>query len=202
VNVTGVCDPSQYYEDRPVPHTAQGDLYADVPVALAENPPERDRPRGGRKRPRPRREMVDYAVVCNYTCGFVAQPPGSKGYSHMYRLVAPVLPLEEVVGQLGVTPSEARRLVSLRLVNGLMWLPPPPGCTSTGTGEFSDDWVAALYAMTAVHQERLDECTRVGRLSMPAQKILISGLIQVMSPNLYDPTDTDDPDMSCSWPQS
>lgn len=186
-----------------MPHTAQGDLYTNVPRVIAETPPPRDRPRGSRKRPETTAPVAEYALVCNYTCGFMAQPsPGTRGYSHPYRLIASVVPLETLVGNRGISPGEARRVVGSRLVNGLMWLPPPPGCTTTGTSEFPDDWVAALYSMTAVHQDVLDGCTRVGRLSLGAQKVLITGLIQVMSPNLFDPSDPNlqEPDMSCSWP--
>lgn len=202
MDLSGVVAANRYYQDRPVRHTAQGDLYAEIPRVLAQRPPAKDRPRGSRKRPLSAETLTEHALVCNYTCGFVAQPPGNKGYSHPYRLVASVMPLENLVGARGISPGEARRLVSNRLVNGLMWLPPPPGSTTTGTGEFADDWVAALYSMTAVHQDVLDACARVGRLSMPAQKILITGLVQVMSPNLFDPLDPNmlDPDMSSSWP--
>lgn len=122
-----------YYKDRPVPHVAQGDLYDGVPCAYVTALADPDKERGARKRPlgmfwgggdtppaaapicRPESALV---VVCNYTCGFVAQPPGQTGYSHMHRLVAPVVPLWAAIKN-GVSRGEARRIRDNGYLSGL-----------------------------------------------------------------------------------
>jgi hypothetical protein len=100
--------------------------------------------------------------------------------------------------------SEARRLKGSGFLSGLLWVPRPPKYTPETPPQFdeeftADDYVVLLYAMSTVHQSALDEASRVARLSMPAQKLLMAGLIATVSPSLYDPEDLDDPDMTCSW---
>jgi hypothetical protein len=87
-------------------------------------------PRGARKRPA-EAEAEDVAVrsplrapgiVCSYTCGFTAQPPGQRGYSHPFRLAAPIVSLTALKG-LGVRQNELRKLKESGFLQGLMYLP-------------------------------------------------------------------------------
>lgn len=92
----------------------------------------------------------------------------------------------------GLTPSV------LRLPPPAHWVPPE------GWGdeeEFEGHLVACLWRMTAVEQSVLERKKRVARLSEEAQRMLIAGLIQVVSPLLPDPSDDHlpSPDMSSSW---
>lgn len=206
--------PDNYYEDRPVLHAAQGDFYAGVPAPVYVGT-EPGKASGARKRPlaflkpEPMSKGVfappqGLVVVCNYTCNFVAQPPGTPGYSHQLRQVAPVLPLIELIGNRGMQKTEARRLQASGFLSGLLWVPRPEGYEPDGpvkkSDEFTDDeYVVLLYAMSTVHQSALDEARRVARMTSQAQKRLMAGLIATVSPSLYDPDDLDDPDMSCSW---
>ena len=202
-----------YYEDRPVQHSAQGDLHVNVPSPVAVGS-ELTKARGARKRPlsflrpEPAIEGVSapiqpLAIVCTYTCGFVAQPPGQEGYSHPMRQMAPVVPLAELVNGRGMQRTEARRLKEAGYLNGLLYVPKPPGYEPPEPKtdqEFAvDDFVVCLYAITTVHQSVLDETPRVARLSTAADKLLVAALIAHFSPSLYDPDDLEDPDMSCSW---
>lgn len=206
--------PDDYYEDRPVRHAAQGDFYAGVPtpIYIGKAP---DRARGARKRPlkflrvdpivegmhAPEQPLV---VVCNYTCGFVAQPPGTVGYSHHLRQVAPVVPIAELIDRRGMERTEARKLLDGGFLAGLLYVPRPHGVAAPSGVAFDDeftdlDYAVLLYAMTTVHQSALDDSTRVARMSMDGQKRLIAGLVAAFGPSLYDPDDLEDPDMTCSW---
>lgn len=81
-------------------------------------------------------------VVCSYTCGFVAQPPGTKGYSHPYRLVAPVVPLRDAV-EWGRPLGQARTVRDRGGVNGLMYLPWPEA------DDTDDEWRGHGVALLA-----------------------------------------------------
>lgn len=204
----------KYYEARPVPHTAQGDLFSGValPVYVGDEP---DRDRGARKRPlaflipppteagmfAPLQELL---IICSYTCNFVAQPPGSVGYSHPLRMAAPVVPLINMVSQRGMQKGEARRLKDVGYLSGLLYLPKPPGFTPSkpvkSDPEFTaDDYAVLLFAVGSVHQTAVDAGSRVARLSQDAQKLLIAGLIGEVGPSVWDPADLEDPDMTSSW---
>jgi hypothetical protein len=203
-----------YYEDRPVLHVAQGDFYAQVPTPIAIGK-SRSKARGARKRPlafirpEPTGEGVvapvqPLVVLCTYTCGFVAQPPGQQGYSHPMRQVAPVVPLIDLVSKGGLQRTEARRLKDSGFLAGLLYVPRPPQHpvepTLRSDEEFSDDdYAVCLYGMATVDQSVLEECARVARMTLPAQKLLTAALISLVSPSLYKPGDLEDPDMSCSW---
>jgi hypothetical protein len=146
---------------------------------------------------------AELAVVCNYTCGFVAQPPGTRGYSHANRLVAPVVPLSQLVSA-GVSKNDARRILSNGQINGVLRLPPPPGwepAQGWKDDEFSGQLAACLFKVSSVDQQVLDARALVARLSVAGQRRLINAMIQVVSPYLFDPDDEDlqDPDMSNSW---
>lgn len=190
----------QYYEERDVEHAAQGDVYDNIPFAYETLTESRFRSRGARKRPASVTPLTGLAVVCNYTCGFVAQPPGNPGYSHPFRLVAPILSLRTLRSQ-GMSANELRRIRDDGGVNGLMYLPLPPGVEEAEDDEWTGHAAACLYRMTTVTQTVLDERPRVARLSEAAQRILIVRLIQVVSPALFEDPNVDQfrPDMSDSW---
>jgi len=202
-----------YYGDRPVRHSAQGDLYEDVPHLVALGAEETGRSSGARKRPLPiwgrGRGTIDeprqsLAVVCNYTCTFVAQPPGTPGYSHPVRQIAPVVPLATLINKKGMQRTEARRLRDVGMLSGILYVPRPPNHrpdpeTPTDDEFTPDDYAVCLWAISAVHQSVLDVRTRVARMTLPAQKILTAALITVVAPVTYDPDDLEDPDMSSSW---
>ncbi|MGH2748019.1 MAG: hypothetical protein ACRDKB_08870 [Actinomycetota bacterium] len=61
--------------------------------------------------------------------------------------------------------------------------------------------VVCLYRASLVSQEILDQRERIARMSVPAQRILIARLIQVVSPHTFDPMDPalEDPDVLDGW---
>jgi hypothetical protein len=191
-----------YYQTDVLSHTAQGDLYANIPfghttVLIDEFAAEGRRPRPTDDGPDDVALVAFHApaIVCSYTCGFVAQPPGTHGYSHPYRLVAPIVPLRHAIER-GLPENQARAIRDNGGVTGMMYLPWPED------DDVDDEWrhqaVALLYRPNLVTQSLLDNRERLGRLSLDALRILEVRLIQVVAPPLYDPADMD-PDRSDSW---
>lgn len=202
-------DHADYYEHRAVEHTAQGDIYADVPFVWATMALSFE-PRGARKRPSSEQEaaisapLIAPGIVCHYTCGFTAQPPGTPGYAHDYRLVAPILSLG-ALKTMGMGNNELRKIRDGVHIQGFMYLPQTDVLHLDEPAGGDDEWnghgAAVLYRPTAVTQQLLDSRSRVARLSEPAQRVLIVSLIAVFSPNDFDPFDKAlaAPDMSDSW---
>ena len=207
-----VLDGADYYKDRAVEHTAQGDVYTDLPFVWATVAPGFE-PRGARKRPSSEQEVVISApltapgIVCHYTCGFTAQPPGTTGYAHDYRLVAPIFSLRALKA-MGMGNNELRKIRDGIHIQGFMYLPQTDALPLDQPADVDDEWVghgaALLYRPTAVTQQLLDSRERVARLSEPAQRILIASPIAVFSPNDFDPFDKAlaAPDMSNGWRSS
>jgi hypothetical protein len=95
-------DPQHYYAERDVTHTAQGDIHAGVPFVHATMFSPEFAAAGARKRPDaadPDQAVVTshhgLGVVLHYTCGITAQPPGTSGYAHEFRLLAPIVSLSD-----------------------------------------------------------------------------------------------------------
>lgn len=202
-------EPESYYEDREVEHSAFGDIHVDVPffVATADDE-EEGAPRGARKRPAiaVQPPLVAPGIVSSYTCGFTAQPPGTPGYSHPFRLMAPLMSMTALKA-FGVKANELRKVKEHGFVQGLMYLPVTEGLgldeIEEADEEFARDAAALLYRPALVTQALLDGRDRVHRLTASAQRILSAALIQVMSPNRFDPFDAGlrDPDLTDSWSQ-
>ena len=147
---------ADYYADRDVEHSAQGDVHLDVPFFVGTVGNGEERPRGARKRPEVaiRPPLAAPGVVCSYTCGFTAQPPGTPGYSHPFRLVAPIMSLTALKG-LGVKAGELRKLKESGFLQGLMYLPATEALRldePAEDDEFADDAAILLYRPALVTQ--------------------------------------------------
>lgn len=200
-------EPAEYFADRAVEHVAQGDIFEGTPAAATHGVLSEEPSSGARKRPASEDNFTltgarfQYGIVCSYTCGFTAQPPGTRGYAHPYRIVAPIVSLGELRAS-GVTNNDLRKLQRLGGLQGLMWLPLPiEGEPASTKDEFVGQSAVLLYRPSLVTQSALDQCRRARRLSEMAQRLLIAGLIQVISPNNFDPFDDGlvPPDMSDGW---
>lgn len=203
-------DPASYYAEREAEHSAQGDIHLDLPFTVTTVGEQEEPARGARKRPE--EEATDVAIrppllapgiLCSYTCGFTAQPPGQQGYSHAFRLVAPIMSLTALKA-LGMKANELRRLKESGFLQGLMYLPQSERLVleePVDDEEFAGDGAALLYRPALMTQRLLDRRQRAHRLSEPAQRILIAALIQSISPNRFDPFDEElrAPDLSDSW---
>jgi len=192
-----------YFELRDVRHTMQGDIYRSVPFAHASAFSPGFSPSGKRTRPGEESTVVVPTtawpgIVCSYTCGFLAQPPGTEGYAHPFRLVAPIRTFGELKDDLKTQDFD--NLLNRGFVSGLMYLPSPLEDLERDD-RLRGHAVICLYRASLVAQELLDQRERVARLSVPAQRILITRLIQLVSPYTFDPMDAalDDPDISDGW---
>lgn len=112
--------------------------------------------------------------------------------------MAPIQPLRDLKVA-GMKNNELRKIRDNGGASGLMYLPWP------SEDDQVDEWqghaAALLYRMALVTQGLLDSRTRIARLSGEAQRILTVRLMQVVSPNVFDPDDPGllAPDMSDSW---
>lgn len=201
-------DDDRYFEDRVVEHSQQGDVYRDVVLTYATPPAGFEPQAGKRQRPAWKAEAVTasrrarWAVVCSYTCGFLAQPPGTRGYAHPFRLVAELRPIREVVGNPGLTDEQARSVVRTGGVQGLMYAPLPEPEPDPVGDEWHGAGVVVLYAPALVTQQLLDTCQRVVRMTEDAQRILIARLWQTVGPYMPEPNDTNlAPDLTDGWTQ-
>lgn len=158
-----------YYEDRPVADTAQGDLYEEVPFVYATAVTSNFTARGSRTRPSetaaaviPTPPYTSIGVVCSYTCGFMAQPPGVEGYAHPFRLVAPLVLLRDLKAE-GMKNGELRRIRDDGGANGFMYLPWP--IDDPVVDEWHGHAALQLYRPALVTQGLLDARRRIARLS-------------------------------------
>jgi hypothetical protein len=193
-----------YYAERDIDHCQFGDVYLDVPFVHAAMARTEEAIAGRRLRPDlaaashvaipvPRTGL---GIVCTYTCGFLAQPPGTQGYAHPYRLVSPVVLVRDLLAA-GLTPDQVRGICRTGGAHGLLYLPWPLA------DEIEDEWTghaaAQLYRPTLVTRTVLDSLLRIQRLSDFGQRRLASRLIQVVSPELLDPADLSSPDLTDGW---
>lgn len=181
----------------------QGDIHRDVPFAHASAFSPGFNPSGKRTRPGETPAVVVPTatwpgIVCSYTCGFLAQPPGTAGYAHPFRLVAPIRTFGDLKNDL--KPQDLENLLRRGAVSGLMYLPYPMDDPEEDD-HLRGHAVVCLYRASLLSQDVLDQRERIARLSVAAQRILIARLIQVVSPYTFDPMDAalEDPDVSDGW---
>lgn len=125
-------------------------------------------------------------MVCNYTCTFIAQPPGTTGYAHHHRFVAPLIPMKTLAA-MGYSKNELHKVCDLGGTNGLMYAPLPDDEQDEADDEWSGAAAVCVFRLTAVSQELLDARERVARFTKPAQRILMARLVQQVYPELPQP---------------
>ena len=196
---------AEYFDqNHNVQHASQGDIFDSLPFVWAQPSAPELEPRGQRKRGMlaakysvPAAPVYD-GMLLNYTCSFVAQPPGTPDYAHDSRLVAPIVPLRSL-RDFKVSPGEMRRVRDSGGTNGIMYLP------AVRDDLVDDEWnghaAVCLYRATAVTQGLLDVSGRLARLSESAQRILMARLVEQLGGYLPDPFHPDfpTPDRSDSW---
>jgi hypothetical protein len=202
-------DPNAYYADRDVPHTAQGDVYAGLPFVHATHVSPQFAAAGARKRPdageadfAPVTAHTGLGLVLHYTCGITAQPEGTEGYSHEYRLVAPIVSLRTLKGwRLG--NNELRKIRDGYSIQGFMYLPQVDPIRLDEPDTEPDEWTghgaALVYRPAAVSQTLLEERPRIARLTSDATRILNAAIIQTYTPNDFDWRELAEPDITNGW---
>jgi len=207
-----LADPNEYYADRDVQHTAQGDIYAGIPFVQATHVDSGFQAAGARKRPTgpepDHSSSVTFnglGVVLHYTCGFTAQPPGTRGYSHEHRLMAPIVSLRQLRAW-GIGNNELRKIRDGGTIQGFMYLPQigPLQLDVADTDE--DEWTghaaALIYRPASVTQTLLDHQPRVARLTADATRILNATIVQTFTPNNFSWESLAEPDMTDGWASS
>jgi len=202
-------DPQHYYAERDVAHTAQGDIHAGVPFVHATMFSPEFEAAGARKRPDaadPDQAVVTshhgLGVVLHYTCGITAQPPGTRGYAHEFRLLAPIVSLRTLKAW-GMKNNELRKLRDGYTLQGFMYLPQVEpmllDAQAEGHDEYGGHAAALIYRPATVSQALLDCAPRITRLTSDATRILDAALIQTYTPNNFDWNALAQPDLSDGW---
>lgn len=197
-------DDDKYYEDRQGDQVAQGDIFADVPFAHSFDAPNDFEPAGTRRRhlkldavPATVVPLVTAGVLLNYSCNVVAQPPGTSGYAHDHRLLAPILSFEFYQEMCDVSPGSLKALAQGQTLRGMLYLPVDDVLADALEGATAGgDAIALLYRPGAVNQRLLDNRQLVHRMTLDAVKILENGIIQTFTPNEFDWRELVDPDLS------
>jgi hypothetical protein len=204
-----LADANAYYVDRAVEHTAQGDIYAGVPLVQATRTEPSFEAAGARKRPdgpdpdhATHVAFVGLAIVLHYTCGITAQPPGTRGYSHEHRLMAPIVSLREL-RRWGMGNNELRKIRDGRTIQGFMYLPQVGAVQLDAAEDGDDEWAghaaALIYRPASITQTLLDHQPRVARLTADATRILEAAIIHTYTPNNFALESLAEPDMSDGW---
>jgi hypothetical protein len=207
-----LADPNAYYADRAVEHTAQGDIYAGISFVQATRTAPSFEAAGARKRPGgPDPEHASHvthvglAVVLHYTCGITAQPPGTAGYSHEHRLMAPIVALREL-RRWGMGNNELRKIRDGRTIQGFMYLPQIGAVQLDAPEDAEDEWTghaaALIYRPASVTQTLIDHQPRVARLTADATRVLNAATIQIYTPNNFGWETLAEPDMTDGWASS
>jgi hypothetical protein len=137
----------EYYVDDRTEHVAQGDIFGDLPFAYFVPDESSFRQEGKRRPPEEPPAFTGHGMLINYTSGFMAQPPGTRGYAHPFRLVAPIFPFELLL-ELGVAEVELEKVRRDDNLASYMYLPPY-------TGEFSESAVLP-YRPVLIHHDLLE----------------------------------------------
>lgn len=137
----------EYYIDARTEHVSQGDIFRDLPFVYFV-PEESSFRQEGKRRPLEEPpEFTGHGMLINYTSGFMAQPPGTRGYAHRFRLVAPIFQFEFLL-ELGVSQDELDRVRREDNLASYLYLPPYPG-------EFSESAVMP-YRPVLIHHDLLE----------------------------------------------
>lgn len=169
-----------YYVDQRTTHFAQGDIFRDVPFYSAGVAEDGD-------------EVVPiahegYGILISYTSAMMQQPPGTRGYGHSWRLVAPVFSLN-FLAETGLTPEQVERLRAHDTYMKYMYLPPY-------AGEFAES-AAVLYRPALVSHDVI-EGKRVTQLAEASAVRLQQRLASTFLGGKWREEDLD-PDLSDHW---
>ncbi|MGI8774091.1 MAG: hypothetical protein ACR2KQ_03585 [Actinomycetota bacterium] len=165
----------EYYVDNRTEHVAQGDVFRDVPFTWVVAPS------GGAV------GFAGYGMLITYTSGMMLQPPGTKGYKHSYRLLAPVLSFPALM-DIGFSEEQLLEVRRSDKYMSMMYLPAYPD-------EFPES-AALPYRATLVHQDVLEN--RITQLQGPAALQLQLKLATAFLGGKWDPDDLK-PDQSDHW---
>jgi hypothetical protein len=178
-----------YYRTDVTEHQAQGDIYEAVKFVHSTEIEEDWESSGVRKMAVHPVEGVWAGLLISHTCAFVAQPPGTPGYSHPFRVVAPIWSVGLLAEQL--TDKEIDNLRTSDPYLGYMYLP--------ADGEvLAEESAALLFRPALVAESALDMEGRRGRLAEGSMRVLQMKVTETFTGKRIK-RDQFEPDMSDSW---
>jgi hypothetical protein len=163
-------------------HFAQGDIFSMIPFPMAMEeppPPDEDTGEGTRRVLETPLQPETWGMLLSHTSGFVAQPEGTRGYAHPFRVMAPIVPMTSLVER-GLVPADAVHL--LRKEDKMlhyMYLPPCPG-------GWDGEGAVQLYRPALVHRGLL-EGRRIAQLEEPAVRQLMAKVTEAFSGRWFGP---------------
>ena len=151
--------PLEWFDDaREIEHVSQGDIFLGVPQRMMRFVPGEEQV-GKRQREPIAPEFVELetgtrypVVLCSHDCTFVAQPEGTQGYAHNFRVVAPVVPFEALESD-AINRDALAGLVKSGYSSGLQYL---PRRAEFDFGEPPDAW--ADHCAIALYRPYLHGC--------------------------------------------
>jgi hypothetical protein len=140
--------------------------------------------------------------VLHYTCGITAQPPGTSGYAHEFRLIAPIVSLRRLKAW-GMKNNELHKLRDGYALQGFMYLPQVEPVLLDSQVEGHDEYgghaAALIYRPATVSQALLDHAPRSRALTADAPRILDAARTQTYTPNNFAWHALAEPDLSDGW---
>ncbi len=146
-----------YYAER-TSYVRQGDLFQDVPLGYPWPPSAVTHSAGNRKFLSGPFEP-GFAMLLTPTCSMIAQGVADS-YAHPVRMLAPAIPLQELLDKGAVKAGSVQDLRSYDHLINYFYLP------EIAESEFPES-LALLYSAITVHHDYLEE-RRITQLAEPA----------------------------------
>lgn len=164
----------EYFITSRTEHVSQGDIFPDIEFEL---PDEEEL------------AFFGFGMLMTYTSGMMKQPPGTRGYRHPYRLIAPIFSLRLLEGA-RLSPSEIEKIRTADPYTQFMYLP-------SHLPDF-DESVVLPYRPRLMLQEDLPE--PLAQLQEPAARQLQIKLFGTFLGGKPENPERDlHPDMSDHW---
>jgi hypothetical protein len=170
-----------YYAER-TSYVRQGDLFQDVPLGYPWPPNAASHSAGKRKFLAGPFEP-GFAMLLTPTCSMIAQGVADS-YAHPVRMLAPVIPLQTLLGEGVVKAGSVEDLRQYDHLINYFYLPEIAGA------EFPES-LALLYSAITVHHDYLDE-RRVAQLAEAAAVHLKYKLTSLYGGSLFSHADFED----------
>ncbi len=174
-------DDASYYEHR-TDHFRQGDIFRDVPLAYPL-PPDAATYAEGNRRFIAGPFDEGFAMLLTPTCTMAAQGEPGK-YAHPVRALAPIRPIDEMVGGGYIKPGAVEGLERFDQLINYLYLPPIEDHGMPAS-------VALLYMPVTLHHDLIAD-SRIAQLSKGAAIHLKRQLAAHVSGELFGHADFSD----------
>jgi len=171
-----------YYAER-TSYVRQGDLFQDVPLGYPW-PPDAASHSAGKRKFLSGPFEPGFAMLLTPTCSMTAQGVADS-YAHPVRMLAPAIPLQELLDQGVVKAGSVSDLRKYDHLINYFYLP------EIAESEFPES-LALIYSAITVHHDYLEE-RRVTQLAEPAAVHLKYKLTALYGGSLFSHADFEDP---------